>query len=181
MKVSQTKLHWVAIHVQCFSSHLLILVFLPVLSFQRCWWRNLQPMCCRQRWGLHRERCDPAGQADPDWGGLLASEQCGAPGSESKYNERLYDNIGQSIPSSVRLREMRCLLYNQNSFNVSWPCSHKESVIEGTWVNYYVFFNGPWSNKAVITEIFFFFTSATPKLTKYLVAGYTFYDSFKSE
>lgn len=49
-------------------------VFLPVFFFQCRRWRNLQPVCCGQRRSLYRERCDTTGQADPERGGLSASE-----------------------------------------------------------------------------------------------------------
>lgn len=65
-----------------------------MFSFQCRRWRNLQPVCRGQWWGLHRERRDTAGQADPERSGLSAPEQCGASGSESKYTEMLGDTCG---------------------------------------------------------------------------------------
>ena len=91
MKVSQVKRHRGGVHPwsSLFIRLLLIfcfLPFLPLLCSQCCGWRDLQPVCCRKRRGLHRAGCDPAGQTDPDWCGLPTSLQRGPSRSKSMYN-----------------------------------------------------------------------------------------------
>lgn len=163
MKVSQTKLYWVAIHIQVFFLSFypcfVFSVFLPLLSFQRRRWWNLQPVCCRKWRSLHRERCGAAGQTDPDWSGLPASKQCGASGFESKHTERLYDDIGQPIPPRSRLRQILFLLCNFSPFSVSQPSSHKKSLGKRTCLYYHVFFIRLWGYKEVTIEGIFFYIS----------------------